>query len=45
MIKNFSTTKNTQEHRMSLGNLASGVYVVKVSFDNGNQDSFKIIKK
>ncbi|GEM_PF-729700 len=45
MIKNFSTTKNIQEHRMSLGHLANGVYIVKVFFDNGKQDTFKIIKK
>lgn len=44
MIKNFSTTKNSQEHRMSLGHLAVGIYIVKVSFDNGKQESFKIIK-
>ncbi|MCF6348070.1 MAG: T9SS type A sorting domain-containing protein [Flavobacteriaceae bacterium] len=45
LIKNFNPSKNTQKYRMPFQNIAGGVYIIKVLFNDGKQDVFKVIKK
>ncbi|HBK71344.1 MAG TPA: hypothetical protein DDZ39_06785 [Flavobacteriaceae bacterium] len=45
LIKNFNLAKNNQELSLPFQNIASGVYIIKAVFNNGKQDSFKVIKE
>jgi len=45
LVRSFTSKNNSQELKLPLHNIASGMYIVKVLFSNGKEDSFKIIKK
>jgi len=45
LIKNFSPSQKGQELILSFHDVATGVYIINITFSNGKQDSFKILKK
>ncbi len=45
LIKSFNPSKNNQELHLPFQDIASGVYIIKALFNNGKQDSFKVIKE
>ncbi len=45
LIRSFNPSKSNQELSLPFQNIASGVYIIKALFNNGKQDSFKVIKK
>jgi len=45
LIKSFNPSENNQELSLPFQNIASGVYIIKALFNNGKQDSFKVIKE
>ncbi|MCF6349286.1 MAG: T9SS type A sorting domain-containing protein [Flavobacteriaceae bacterium] len=45
LVKSFNPSQKSQELNLPFQNIASGLYIIKVLFNDGKQDVFKVIKK
>lgn len=45
LVKQLNASKNNQELKIPFQDVSSGIYIIKVLFTNGKQDSFKVIKE
>ncbi len=45
MIENRTPSKSTQQYKINFNHYASGIYIIRILFDNGKQETFKVIKK
>jgi len=45
LVKTFNPSKNSRELILPFYDVAIGVYIIQVAFNNGKQNSFKIIKQ